>query len=167
MLNKPKKSFLLDILVAIGLVGVVLASIIFVGVEVRSIAEDVSKNRVESDMRLSQLGELGRLKQEAEVAAKKTEILNSVLPDKDGLFSFPAQIESIAKDIGVEARFSFGVEGEDNIGYALVGQGGYSEVVDLLKAIETEIPFITVSSLDIIETGKEYNMNINGNVFFQ
>ena len=167
MPNKPKNPFLFKLAIAVGLVGIVLTSLILIGLDTRDIAAEVIESKKEVNVKIRQMNKLAQLREEAKTADSYSPRLEGALPNKDELFSFPDEIRAMASENGVNANFAFGSEGADSIEYNLSVQGTYSELVNFIKALEDKIFFISISGMDIVSQENGYVLNIKGNLFFK
>ena len=166
MLHKPKNSIALQIIIATGLSVVIISLLIIVGIDTKSIAGDIIEARTEIDARAKQSREIIRLREEAAIAEDKQKVLEGVLPQKDELFLFPNQITKIGTEKSVGTSFGFGQEGDGQIGYNLVAQGSYTNITEFLKVLENDIQFINILSFGLVSMDNGYDVNLNGNVFF-
>ena len=166
---KPKNPFLFKLITSIGLVLLASVAIILVGLDTKSVATEVISSKEEVNKRIKQVNELAELREEAKAASAYLPILEGSLPEKDSLFSFPDKIRSLASQNGVNVNFSFGSEGPDSIGYNMLINGTYAEVVAFLRVIEDIIPYASISSIDVASegTGSRYTIKIGGNLFFK
>jgi Tfp pilus assembly protein PilO len=105
----------------------------------------------------------------AESALRK---LQSVLPDKDGLYEAKAAFEQMARLRGVAFNWRFGEEQAatktepGNVSLEIITQGGYNEVVLFLQDIENSSFFINIIGADISRQGSQTNAVITAKIFF-
>ena len=166
MLDKFKNRAALQIAMAAGLVAVIAVVLFIIGADTKSVADEVIFAKGEIDIQRRQADELARLRGESEKAKPKFAILEEIFPSRDDLFSFPDEISDLAGENGVTARLTFDSEDDGSIGYKLAVQGSYEGINGFIKAIEDNIPFMSMTSVDVILSGDVYNAEISGRVFF-
>ena len=166
MVKKPKNSITLQIAIAAGLSGIIIFLLIIIGLDTKKVANDIIETRTEIHTRNKQAQNIAQLREEAAKAEERQKILNNVLPQKDELFSFSDEITAIGANSNVNTNFSFGSEGEKQIGYSIVGTGNYSNIVDFLKTLEDDVAFIYISSFNLVLGDAGYDVNLSGSVFF-
>lgn len=166
MVHKPKNSVMLQIVITAGLSVAIIFLLTIVGIDTKNVAERVIETKTEINTQIKQSEEITRLREEAARAEDKQKVLENVLPKKDELFSFPKELTAIGTKEAVETNFSFGNEGGGQIGYNLVTRGSYTNITDFIRILENDIPFMNISSFNLVFGGGEYSVNLNGNVFF-
>ena len=166
MVHKPKNGITLQIAIAAGLSVIIIFLLIIVGVDTKNIAEKMTEMRTEINAQTKQSREITRLKGEAAIAEDKQKVLEAVFPKKDELFSFSNKITEIGTEKSVGTNFSFGSESSSQIGYNLIAQGGYTNIIEFINALGSDIPFMNISSFDLVLGGGGYSVNLSGNVFF-
>lgn len=166
MFHKTRNSISLQTSIAVGLSFFIVFLLVIVGIDTRNVATEVIDTRVEINTRVKQSGEIARLREEAERAAPKKAILENVIPKKDELFTFPNQIAQIGSSQDLIANFTFGSESEGQINYSLIARGNYEDIAEFARKLKNDIPFMSISSFDLVLGAGEYNMNFAGKVFF-
>jgi len=164
--DKAKNPLKSKIVMAVVTLLVVFAVLAFVGIDTKNFTSELIKTRSGLEARNKQLSNLTELKEESKIAEPKVTILQGILPERDELFSFPNEIESLAESHGVIGNFTFGSEDADSISYSINAQGTYGAVINFLDAIEKDIQFMSISSVDLVANANGYNATINGSVFF-
>ncbi|OGY57770.1 MAG: hypothetical protein A3C03_00435 [Candidatus Colwellbacteria bacterium RIFCSPHIGHO2_02_FULL_45_17] len=166
MFHKPKEGVTLQIAVAAGLSALIIILVVIVGVDTKNMAERVIETRTEINKRTKQSSEIARLREEAKSAEDKKAILEGTLPQKDELFAFPSEIAQIGLEKDVIPNFIFGSESGKQINYTLTVRGGYTNITEFVKALENNIPFMNISSFNLVLGENAYSINLGGNVFF-
>lgn len=166
MIRKPKDALTLQVVIGSCLALAMLVILAIVGFDTKKVADNVLETKSIISTREAQTKEITRLKEEAAIAADKKTIIESILPKKDDLFSFPGRITSIGSAQNVRASFSFGREEEKHIGYGIVAQGDYLDIVNFVRVLEEDIQFMSLSSFDITSGDGGYTINLGGNLFF-
>lgn len=167
MVYKPKDSIILQIAIAAGLLVSIIFLLVIVGIDTKSVAERVIETRTEVNTRIKQSREIMRLREEAAIAEDKQKALGAILPKRDELFSFPNQIAKISTEKVVGTSFSFGNESDGQIAYNLAVQGSYTNIVEFVKTLERDIPFMDISSFNLNSSGDGgYSLDLRGSLFF-
>ena len=166
MVHKPKNGMMLQIIIGAGLSVAMVFLLTIVGVDTKNIAERVIETKTEINIQIKQSEEISLLREEAAKAEDKQRVLENALPKKDELFSFPKEVTAIGTKEAVETNFSFGNEGDGSIGYNLAVKGSYINVTNFIRILENDIPFMNISSFNLVFGGGEYSANLSGNVFF-
>jgi len=96
----------------------------------------------------------------------KVAILENIIPNKDDLFTFTKEMEALGDEHDLESYFSFGSEGEDSIGYEMSIEGSYEEILDFIKIIENDLPFMNILLVDVVSIDGGYRAVIEGRIFF-
>ncbi len=144
------------------------------GADIKKQADYISTTRSELNLRLKEVNELARLREEANLAAPKTVILGELFLKRDELFVFPNVLRPIASDNGLGFSFNFRSEepGEgDEPGRATfvsVVQGQFVGVRQFIEALEGLDYLANLTSFDIIAEGSgRYAATLNGEIFFR
>lgn len=166
MFHKTRNSISLQTSIAVGLSVFIVFLLVIVGIDTRNVATKVIDTRVEINTRTKQSGEIARLTEEAKQAAPKKVILGDAIPKKDELFTFPNQVAQIGSEQDVIAKFTFGSESGEQINYSLITRGSYENITEFVRTLKNDIPFMNISSFDLVLGAGEYNMNFTGKVFF-
>ncbi len=167
MLRDLKNQLLPQIAIAVGVVVIIGLAIIFLGIYIRNAAADTVSIKTEMSIRARQLGDILRLREEAKLAEPGLISLQNALPQKDELISLPEQIAGLAAANNASATFKFGNEATDNIEFSMVVEGGYGSIVNFIHAIENQVFFINISTVNIVNvSGGAYRADIKGRVFF-
>jgi len=166
MFSKTKNSISIQASIAIGLSLFIVLLMIIIGIDTKKVADRVIETRIAIDAQVKQSREITRLREEAESAGPKLTVLEDVLPPKDELFTFPSEITEIGSANNVTAGFTFGNEGDGTINYNISARGTYGNVTEFVEALRDQIPFMNITSFDLVQGEGEYNMNLAGSVFF-
>ena len=167
MPSKVKSRYITNITIAVGAVIGIIVLLIVVGADTKKIAGDVISTRSELKTEIEQINKLAQLRDEAKLAEPKFVTLENILPKRDDLFSFPAQIEELATSHGLPSKFSFGNESEGSIQYSiLVENGTFEKIFRFVKAIEEDRPFMSISRFGMVLGEVGYNGTIDGILFF-
>ena len=166
MADKAKDRLFSNLIISIGTVLVVLAVLVFAGLDARSVAQEALTSRTELNAKTDELNKLAQLREEAKLAEPKLELLEDILPERDDLFTFAEDIEALGTEHDINATFNFGSENKGNISYNLSAIGSYDEIINFVEIIGSEVPFMSISGIDVIILDNGYRAAISGKVFF-
>ncbi|MDP2629728.1 MAG: hypothetical protein Q8P45_03480 [Candidatus Harrisonbacteria bacterium] len=136
------------------LIAIVLA-MIFVGVDISKRERKIHELRQSSAEQNRLIAALGDIQQDAEKASLLTPELQTQLPGRDDLISFPRELERLANEYDVELGFEFGTEGQSTpekagfIKYRMAMAGSLEALNAFLQAFEDHSYYIEVDSVDV------------------
>ena len=99
------------------------------------------------------------------------ETLQTILPSKDQLITFPDELQKSANGYGVSVGFSFGSETPStatqpgNIKFTMTLAGSFTDIVQYLKFIEGHRYFIRLDSVDIRRETINFSLLTGGVIF--
>jgi Tfp pilus assembly protein PilO len=140
--------------------------ILGLGRNIKTTATGIASIKQGFTTRSQQLSDLARLREEAKLADEKLPILRSVLPQKDKLFLFPQEIESLAIEKGVTTNFTFSKEVQGSADFTLAIGGELGAIIKFIKYIEETMPFISFTDFDLTQTTDGYRTVLRGTLFF-
>lgn len=163
---KTRLSF--QILLFLGILIIFGGALIFLGGDIKNTATKINSTKEDLDIKLMQLSDLARLREDVKLANARLPILQDVLPNKDELLSFPNRLNNIAGQNEVDINFEFGNEQENNIDFNLIIEGDYGAISKFIEEIELTMPFINFSNLDLVQIGTSdtYRSTLKGIIFF-
>lgn len=117
---------------------------------------------------------LAVLREESRRGAGYLGQLNEMLPKKDELFNFSRAVDAAARSRKVSFNFAFGAEASGSgstppsIGFTINTTGGYAEIMNFVRDLETQKFLVNFSSFDIVQAAANtYDARILGQVFFR
>ena len=102
--------------------------------------------------------------------------MDKLLATQDGLIGFPAQIDGIARNNGVDLTFSFvgdplaaTASAVGYVGFKLSATGPLDSITVFLRAMESTAPVLLskIDSFDLTQSGSNYTLAATGKVFFK
>jgi Tfp pilus assembly protein PilO len=157
------------LLVALLMIAIFLAGLIFLGWDINRRAQTIKNQRQELADRSAKMSLFAQLQSQSAQADSYRGILENILPNRDQLFDFSKELERLAKQTGLGFGFSFGSETSSSptqpgrLKFVITVQGSFSKILDFIKNIEVSRFLINFESFDF--SGME--AKINGEVLFQ
>jgi Tfp pilus assembly protein PilO len=163
-----KTRLIVQILLIFGILVIFGGTLIFLGRDMKNTAEEIGSTKTDLAIKLAQLGDLARLREDVRIANAKLPILQGALPTKDNLLGLPNRLSNVAVNDGVSINFQFGTEQEGNIDFNLTVEGTYDAMVKFIGDVELTMPFINFSSIDLVQIGMTdtYRSTLGGILFF-
>lgn len=135
----------------------------------------ILQDRTKTQAQLQEINLIAELKNESAVAEGYRAAMDKLLPNQDRLLDFPRWIDSLARNHGVGARFSFqgdavSAQGTSPayIAFSLDLTGTIPNLGSLLRELESaqEAQFLVgVDSFNIARSGDSYRLGLQGKVF--
>ena len=167
MLRSFKSRFIFQVSISLGIVVIIIITTVLLSVGIKNIASETLATQSKIDTRLQQIKNFAQLRAEAKRADILMPKLEKVLPSRDSIISFPAQLQKLADRRNVGVQFIFGAEGSDNISFNATLRGGYEDTQMLIEDIERELQFVSLSSFEISRKDGSYSTTITGKIFFK
>lgn len=173
MPDHSKKRLLFNIGLSLTLTLFAMATIVFLGRDIKNQADYTSATRSELNLRLKEINELARLREEAKLAEPKEASLKGLFPKRDELFTFSDDLQSLADDNNLGLAFNFGSEERGESGqpgraeFTATVQGSYGGILKFIQGLEGMNYLANLVSFDIIAEGSgRYNATLKGEIFF-
>jgi hypothetical protein len=167
-----KKRFLKQLLIALGVITVIAVIIIVLNIDINKRMTRIEARKRERAMQAEAILILSDLKKESERARAHYPVLESLLPTRDQLISFPRELEQLAKLHTIDLGFSFGSEAastEDQPGvirFTMSLGGTLDNLLNFLKAFESHKYFINLASVDLAKReGTRFALGTSGEIF--
>jgi hypothetical protein len=166
-----KKKLILTISITAGIAAVLGAAIIFLSSDITQKTKEISSLQSNINFRIQASDLLVSLRQDYSNAQQYIPILDTILPTRDQLVSFPRDIANEAKEFGINLNASLGEETPKtqsqlgNIAFTVTGQGGFNNFIDFLKKTETGRYSMRLDTLDFTRQGEEFRTLLKGKVF--
>ncbi len=144
--------------------------------EIEYKAETIRDQKAQIESRIRSISKLAELSDAAKEAGPALEEINSLLPSRDELVSFPRYISNMGTESNVTAAFNFRGEEvpstETEAGYSgfyLIITGTFPNVVDFLENLEKGRFIVKVDSFDVIlqRESSDFQADIIGSTFFR
>ena len=154
-------------------IAIILSSL---GNEIESKAEAIRDQRAQIESRIRSISKLAELSDSAKEAKPALEEINSLLPNRDELVSFPRYISNLGAENNVTAAFNFRGEEvpstEMEAGYSgfyLIITGTFPNVVSFLENLEKGRFIVRVDSFDVVlqRASSDFQADIIGSIFFR
>ncbi|HEY4498239.1 MAG TPA: hypothetical protein VJA63_01220 [Candidatus Paceibacterota bacterium] len=173
MPDHSKKRLLFNIGLSLSFILFALVALVVLARDIKSQADYTTATRSELKLRLKEINELARLREEAKLAEPKLASLRGFFPKRDELFTFSDDLQSLARDNNLGLSFNFGSEEKGESGesgraeFTSVVQGSYPGILKFIEGLE-EIDYLAnLVSFDIIAEGSNsYNATLKGEIFF-
>lgn len=155
------------------ILAVLLLAVFLVGSDLNSRSEKIDLRRADLEARLQSLNSLIALRAGSDRAGRLLPKLQEALPSRDQLINFSKFIETQARQNRLEWVFVFESEtpatktvpGINE--FSLSMSGTYADFVRFLKALESSAYYVNISTLDIAEKEKNFEILMKGKVFSQ
>ena len=106
MTNFHKKLFR-HLGISAGIIAILCGLIIYVFSDLRAVGELITRDRGALAIRTQNISSLSVLRQGSEEAKAKTNQLRTILPDRESLFIFSAEVNRLAREQNLSPIFSF------------------------------------------------------------
>jgi hypothetical protein len=166
---------IINLSIVLGFLIFVIPTLLFLGNEVEQRATFIRAQRVKIDAHariIAELAELRKASTEAEQAMLK---LQTIIPTRDRLFSFPKHVEELGSNNNLVASINFtgretpaiADKAGDNA-FKITSGGSFNNTLEFIENIEASWDFfVSLESIDmVVGTGEQFNSTINGAVFF-
>lgn len=167
-----KSSLIYNLSITGGIVVFILVIVLYLGLDVQKKADAIAKAQKETLFHISQVSDLGKLKNQEKEAQVDFLKLNSALPKRDSLFEVNKNLGVFAeaRSLAFGSKFGEEVDSYDgNPGFIRVEMnvsGSYDNILGFLKDIETSRYFINPFGLDLTRQGAGYTGVINSKILF-
>jgi len=171
------KKILRHLGISAGIIAILCGLIIYVFSDLRAVGELITRDRGALAIRTQNISSLSVLRQGAEEAKAKANQLRTILPDRESLFIFSAEVNRLAHEQNLTPVFAFRDEmisespdAPSKAGFIINVSGERSSLLAFIKAFEAA-PYLT--SIQSIEwtapdgvPGGAYRAILSGEVFF-
>jgi len=171
MIESFRRRLVFNLGILVFLLIVFISLIVFLGKDISQKAGYIAATRNNLNVRLRQLNDLARLREEAKVAEPNLIKLQTLTPTRDKTFSLPRRLEELARANNLGFSFAFGSENPpaDNLGsinFNMTVEGSYQNILSFIRTIETGPYFMKISSFDIIRQESGFRALLGGSVFY-
>ncbi len=165
-----KKRLLIIIGVPLSICLLLAIALFFIGSDIAKKTEQIVESRVELVFRLQVTETLALLTKDAQQAQNYTAQLNSILPTRDQLVTFPRELGTIARQNKIDVSAVLGKENSSagklaQTDFTITGQGTLDNFVNFLRSLGTGNYFINLRSVDMNKQDGNFGILINGSVF--
>jgi len=167
-----KKRLIKQFIIACSGITLIAVIIIVLNFDINKRIERIETRKREVIIQSQAILILSDLKKEALRARSDQALLESALPTRDQLISFPRELEQLAKANSVDLGFAFGSETPStesqpgSIKFTMSLGGSIDGLLDFLKALETNKYFINLSSVDLAKReGSRFALGTTGEIF--
>ncbi len=166
-----KKALVRNISWSAAVLILMIAFLIFLGMDVSDRVALIKSQRQDLLLRLHAFDSLAALRSDVGRAEELSISLENSLPARDQLINFSNALEEIATDNGLEFGFSFESEsastettpGINN--FTITSQGTYANFVRFLNEVEDSRYFVGFSLIDLTSRNGEFAITMKGRVF--
>ena len=166
---------ILNLLVILGFVVFMTTMLTFLGKEIKDQTDVITTNRAKINTRIVSLAQLAELREDATKIQVPLIALESLLPTRDELISFPTYVRNLATEHGVSSSFSFSgsetpatPESAGNTRFGLEIIGPYQNIIDFIEVFENGELLVKLGSIDISSQGDgAFRGNTGGVIFFR
>lgn len=167
-----KSRLTVSILIALGIIVVLLGALFLISRDVGIQALNIKSAKNDLKTRSQQLNDLARLREEAKLARPDLVKLEEAIPVRDELFSVRREMEQLAGSYSLAVNFAFGNENPKenslaSINFDIKLVGGDFNIRSFINKIESEHPFIKITSLDMVRQENNFSANLKGRILFK
>ncbi|MDD5710924.1 MAG: hypothetical protein PHV43_02390 [Candidatus Colwellbacteria bacterium] len=165
---------IINLSVILGFLLFVIPTLLFLGGEVAQRAASIRAQREQIDIHTRMISELTEFR-EASAEVKSAMIdLQTTIPPRERLFSFPQNVEQLGSDLGLAANVNFagkevpatGDTAGNNM-FTITSKGSFDSTLSFIEAMEERREFlVSLESIDITKLEGQFNATIGGLVFF-
>lgn len=174
MIESFKKRLIKLLAISLGIILVLTVVVIFLNRDINKRVKSINQSKQALIIRDQQLGTLSTTTSQIERANEAFVVLESMLPMRDDLISFPGYIASTATDLELTHTFAFGTEEKSNgneagsIQFRLSVTGTLPRATEFLKKIEEHPYIIRLGDLDIQQIdGETFQITVPGVIYTQ
>lgn len=166
-----KRQLILNVSITAGIAIVLGILIFFLSSDISQKTKEISALQTNLELKLQAVGSLVILRQDYSKAQQYIPTLDTILPTRDQLVSFPRDMINEAKKINVNLNVNLGEETlktETQLGsivFMMTGQGKYDGFVNLFKNAETGRYSVKFDTLDFTRQGEDFRALLKGKVF--
>ncbi len=137
-------------------------------------AASIRAQRIQIDTHTRMITKLAEFRETSAEAEDAVANLQTIIPPREKLFSFPQNIEQLGLSVDVAANANFvGKERpatNDEAGsnmFTIKGRGSFDNTLQFIKALEERRGFLVdLEFLEVVNLEGQFNSVINGLVFF-
>ena len=166
-----KKQLTLAISIAIGAIIVFGGLILFLNSDIKGKAKEMEYLQGTLGFRLQATDSLVALREDYSKAQQYIPALDTILPTRDQLLSFPRELTNTAKEEKITLNINLGEEVQKSktklgtIEFTMSGQGIFDNFINFLKNMETGRYSIKLDNLDLTRQGENIRVLTKGKVF--
>ena len=166
-----KKQLTLTISIAAGAAVIFGGFILFLSSDISGKIKEIEYARNTLDFRLQAADSLVILRRDYSEAQQYEPILDTILPTRDQLASFPRELVAGAKNREINLNVSLGEEKQKTqnqlgtIEFTMSGQGKFDDFINFFKDMETGRYSIRFDNLDFTRQGDIFRTLLKGKVF--
>ena len=165
---------IVNLSIIVGFLVFVIPTLLSLGGEVRQRATSIREQRMQIDRQTRMIAKLAEFREASSEVETAMADLQSIIPPREKLFSFPQNVERLATGAGATADVNFiGKESpatEDEAGsntFTVTGKGNFDDTLELISALEKRREFfVSLDSINMTRLEGQFNTVINGLVFF-
>jgi len=176
MTNFHKKLFR-HLGISVGIIAILCGLIIYAFSDLRAVGKSITIAREALAIRAQNISSLSVLRQGAEEAGVKMNQLQTILPDRESLFIFSAEVNRLAHEQNLTPVFAFRDEmisespdAPSKAGFIINVSGERSSLLAFIKAFEAAPYLTSVQSIEWTAPdgvpGGAYRAILSGEVFF-
>ena len=177
MQHSFKRDLIIRLSIALGVLFVLFLINIWLGSNLSNRANAIQLENGKAEFDRQAFQSLITLQEDSKKAKQYTTYLNTLLPDKDGLFAFRNRINAIGREEKMVLGFKFGSELPPSaslppaVAFQLTASGPASGFDRLLNRLESSGYFVRLDSIEVTyggtPSGETFNANFDGKVFYR
>ncbi|OGY99148.1 MAG: hypothetical protein A3G64_02545 [Candidatus Liptonbacteria bacterium RIFCSPLOWO2_12_FULL_60_15] len=173
MAQEFRKWLLVQGAVIAGILLVTTGVLWYVRADIRARTEAIRAAQAARAFQLRAVNILATLRRERDEAKPFIPQLESFMPGRDKLISFPRDLERFSRARSVAFGFGFGAEtpateeAAGTISFTLTASGPLNSVLAFLEDLEKSPFIVRLDGLDLTKGGTEYSFASRGVVFFR
>ncbi len=150
---------------------ILIVSLVFLGSNITQKTNQIKKQRGELLFRLQSTESLASLSKDFEKAQNYSIQLETILPNRDKLVTFPRNISVIANQSQIDLNSTLGKESSENqdglgqTDFTMSGQGDFDNFINFLKSIENGLYLLKFKGIDLTRQGESFKILLTGQVF--
>lgn len=169
-----KKRLAILLIISLAVIAVLTTAIIFMGLDIKSRAQEVSRLRADFNFRARAIESIAELRSDYEKSKPYAGEIKNILPTQDQLVNFSRDMNLIANQNKINLSLSLKGGGQlktetpalQKNDFSATAQGTLNSLINFLRAVKTSRYFIQMNSLDISKQGENtFSILINGQVF--
>jgi len=166
-----KRQLILNVSITAGAAIALGIFMIFLSSDISQKTKEISALQTNLELKLQAVGSLVILRQDYSKAQQYIPTLDTILPTRDQLVSFPRDMASEAKKININLNVNLGEETPKtetrlgSIAFMMTGQGKYDQFVNFFKGAETGRYSVKFDTLDFTRQGEDFRALLKGKVF--
>lgn len=172
MPRPTRSSLFINVGVTLGILIILLIALFLASRDVQTEASSIKAAKDDLKTRSQQLNDLARLREESKLAEPSLVKLETIIPERDDLFSVRRELEQLAAANSLAVNFSFGNENpkEDNLGninFEMKLTGGDFNIRNFINEVESNRPFVKINVLDMVRQENNFSATIKGQILFK